>query len=254
MNSTDRILGAAALLFGLAVYASLTTPAQSPHEPSSTPLSAPHSSPLSSLPSSQGVAPKATTSSSVATDSALNALAGLAVKGRAPRTGYSRALFGPAWQDVDRNGCDTRNDILRRDLRQVVPTAGCVVRSGVLLDPYTGRTVNFYRGVTSSLAVQIDHVVALSDAYQKGAQRLDPSVLAAFANDPLNLLAVNGPANEAKSDSDAASWLPSNKVYRCAYVARQVAVKLKYKLWVTTGERDAIRRVLLSCPTQPLPN
>jgi hypothetical protein len=180
----------------------------------------------------------------------------LAVKGRAPKTGYRRTQFGPAWSDVDHNGCDTRNDILNRDLTNRTwrdGTHNCIVTSGILHDPYTGTVIHFTRGRRTSEAVQIDHVVALSDAWQTGAQQLDESTRKNLANDPLNLLAVDGPANQQKSDSDAASWLPANKSFRCDYVARQIAVKKKYRLWVTGAEKDAMKRVLSSCPTQKVP-
>jgi hypothetical protein len=188
--------------------------------------------------------------------SALGTVALLAVKGRAPKTGYTRDQFGPAWQDVDRNGCDTRNDVLRRDLTQVVLKPGthdCVVTSGVLADPYSGRTITFVRGQDTSSAVQIDHVVALSDAWQKGAQQWDAGRRASLANDPLNLLAADGPLNAQKGDGDTATWLPPNKAFRCAYTARQVAVKYTYGLWVTAAERDAMVSVLSTCPAEPLP-
>ena len=183
------------------------------------------------------------------------ALAELPVKGRAPKTGYSRDQFGQAWADVDRNGCDTRNDILRRDLvnKTYKPGTGdCNVLSGDLPDPYTGRNIHFQRGPHSS-AVQIDHVVALSNAWQTGAQKIGSDKRLTFANDPLNLLAVDGPTNEAKGDGDAATWLPANKRFRCSYVARQVAVKKKYHLWVTSAEHDAIAGILSGCPGQTLP-
>jgi hypothetical protein len=197
----------------------------------------------------------------VTTRSAASVLATLPVKGRAPKTGYSRAQFGSAWTDDTsapggHNGCDTRNDILRRDLVAVVlkpGSNGCAVASGVLLDPYTGHRIAFVRGARTSAAVQIDHVVALSNAWQSGAQQWARSTRVELANDPLNLLAVDGPANEAKGDANAASWLPPNKAYRCAYVARQVAVKARYRLAVTSSERDAIARVLATCPGQPVP-
>jgi hypothetical protein len=170
----------------------------------------------------------------------------LVVKGRGVKAGYSRAAFGPAWADVDRNGCDTRNDVLARDLTQEAFRRGtCVVLSGVLDEPYTGRTVRFVKA--RAFEVQIDHVVALSDAWQKGAAQWGPQQRLAFANDPLNLLAVDGRANQAKGDSDTASWLPPYKPSRCAYVSRQVAVKLKYRLSVTRAERDAMARVLWGC-------
>ena len=180
----------------------------------------------------------------------------LAVKGRAAKTGYSRAQFGQTWADVDRNGCDTRNDILKRDLTSIVYKAGtrnCVVLSGVIVDPYSAEKINFLRGNITSMEVQIDHVVALSDAWQKGAQKLSLTSRTAFANDPLNLLAVKGRLNSQKGDGDAATWLPPLKSYRCAYVARQVAVKAKYSLWVTTAEKAAIKSILDKCPGQLLP-
>ncbi len=180
---------------------------------------------------------------------ALDVLASLPVKGRAPRTGYRRDNFGQAWADVDRNGCDTRNDVLRRDLHEVTVkpgTNGCKVLSGTLLDPYSGEAIGLRQ-------IQVDHVVAMSDAWQKGAQQLTADERLAFANDPLNLQPTTGSLNQRKSDSDAASWLPPNKAYRCTYVARQVAVKSRYRLWVTQAEHDAIARVLAGCPTEPAP-
>jgi len=181
----------------------------------------------------------------------------LKVKGRAPKTGYNRDLFGSGWVDVDRNGCDTRNDILARDLEPKTfkpGTNNCVVLTGTLADPYSARTINFTRGTETSNAVQIDHVVALSDAWQKGAQSWDGTRRVAFANDPMNLLAVDGPLNMQKGDGDAATWLPPNKAYRCQYVARQVGVKYTYGLWVTEAERNAMVSILSTCPAEPLPS
>jgi hypothetical protein len=178
----------------------------------------------------------------------------LAVKGRAPKTGYARDLFSDGWGTI--SGCDTRNFILKRDLTSITWRSGenCIVATGRLVDPYTGKAIKFVRGVKTSLAVQIDHVVAVSDAWQKGAQQLSSESRYSFYNDPLNLLAVDGPTNSAKGDGDAATWLPPNKSYRCAYVARQVAVKAKYKLWVTSAEKSAIQGILAKCPKQPIPS
>jgi hypothetical protein len=176
----------------------------------------------------------------------------LEVKGRAPMTGYDRAQFGAAWLDTDRNGCDTRNDMLTRDLehRSYDPrTRGCVVLSGVLDDPFTGRSIEFRKG--DGNLVDVDHVVALGNAWATGAFRWEIRKRAAFANDPMNLLAVDASANRQKGDGDAATWLPGNKSFRCEYVARQVGVKSKYGLWVTPAEKDATARVLASCPGQP---
>ncbi|WP_425358533.1 HNH endonuclease family protein [Xylanimonas cellulosilytica] len=177
-------------------------------------------------------------------------LDGLPVKGRAPKTGYDRDQFGQAWADVDRNGCDTRNDILGRDMVDETFKPGthdCVVLTGVLSDPYTGETIDFRRGQDTSAAVQIDHRVPLSNAWQTGAQQWDAATRERFANDPANLAAVDGPTNSAKGDGDAATWLPPNTSYRCAYVAAQLQVKAKYGLWVTAPEHDAIARILDRC-------
>ncbi|MEO5319129.1 DUF1524 domain-containing protein [Arthrobacter sp. CC3] len=186
---------------------------------------------------------------------AIDLLATLPIKGRAPKTGYDRALFGQAWADVDRNGCDTRNDILKRDLTGITYTNSvpCKVQSGTLADPYTGTSIKFLRGSATSSAVQIDHVVALSDAWQKGAQQLTTEQRTAFANDPLNLQATDGPTNIKKGDGDAATWLPPNKAFRCEYVARQISVKATYSLWVTQAEHDAMARILADCSGQLAP-
>jgi hypothetical protein len=188
--------------------------------------------------------------SSPGSSTALAMLATLAVKGRAPMTGYARGMFGAAWTDTNRNGCDTRNDVLRRDLtrREIKPgTSSCVALGGWLApDPYTGARIHFVYGGASE--VDIDHVVALGDAWQSGAFRWVPLKRLALANDPMNLLAVSASANRSKGDGDAATWLPSNKTYRCKYVARQVAVKAKYGLWITAAEHDASARVLALCP------
>jgi hypothetical protein len=186
------------------------------------------------------------------TSPAAAALQKLAIKGRAPKTGYERELFSSGWGMIA--GCDVRNYILTRDLVNVTYVGtSCKVASGTLHDPYTGSTLQFIRGTDTSDDIQIDHVVALSDAWQKGAQALSAAERYALANDPLELLAVDGKVNQAKADSDAASWLPPNKEYRCNYVARQIAVKLKYKLWVTEAEYSAMAKVLTNCPEQPLP-
>ena len=174
-------------------------------------------------------------------------------KGRAPKTGYSRDAFGQRWADVDRNGCDTRNDILKRDMTSIVykaKTRNCVVLSGTLIDRYSGETINFVRGDVSSMEVQIDHVVALSNSWQTGAFKLSIAQRTALANDPLNLFAVKGRLNSQKSDGDAATWLPPLKSFRCAYVAQQIAVKAKYSLWVVAPEKAAMLAILAQCPTQ----
>ena len=183
------------------------------------------------------------------------ALDSLPVKGRAPKTGYDRDLFGEPWTDdvtveFGHNGCDTRNDILRRDLVDVVIKPGSnggAVLTGVLNDPYTGTTVEFQRGPGSSALVQIDHVVALSDAWQTGAADWDEFKRRNFANDPIELQTTLGWVNQEKGDGDAATWLPPNTSYRCIYATRIVDIKAAYGLWVTPAEHDALARVLAGC-------
>ena len=180
----------------------------------------------------------------------------LPVKGRAPKTGYTRDQFGQAWADADRNGCDTRNDILKRDLTSIIYKSGtqnCVVASGTLIDRYSGETINFVRGNVTSMEVQIDHVVALSNAWQTGAFKLSADQRKALANDPLNLFAVKGRLNSQKGDGDAATWLPPLKSFRCTYVAQQIAVKAKYSLWVVAPEKAAMLAILAKCPGQKVP-
>ncbi|WP_159615324.1 GmrSD restriction endonuclease domain-containing protein [Arthrobacter zhaoguopingii] len=236
------------------------TPSPSPTptpRPSTTKAPAPTPSPTPDVaPLDTDEVPTVTVQGAIAPQSqpaagtkALALLETLAIKGRAPKTGYDRDQFGTAWADVDRNGCDTRNDILKLQLYDIVfaNSVPCKVASGVLDDPYTATTIRFIRGQSTSSAVQIDHVVALSDAWQKGAQQLSVEQRMAFANDPLNLQATDGPTNQQKGDGDAATWLPPNKAFRCTYVATQISVKATYGLWVTQAEHDAMASVLGSC-------
>ena len=182
---------------------------------------------------------------------AIALLATIPVKGKSAKTGYDRTGdFGTAWLDVDRNGCDTRNDILARDLTSITKSGVCKVLSGKLAEPYTGKAISFLRGQTTSALVQIDHMVALSNAWQTGAQKLTQGQRISLANDPMNLLAVDGSANAQKGDGDAATWLPAVKTFRCTYIAHQVSVKATYGLWVTAAEHDAMLRVLSTCPSQ----
>ena len=225
-------------LAGVVLLASCMAP---PTSTSPTP-----SAPISSAPVAQGTA--------------LAALASVPIKGRAPKTGYARSEFGERWTDDNdetwgHNGCDTRDDILRRDLTTVVVrTGGCKVASGTLRDPYAGVVVEFSRGPGTSALIQIDHVVPLSNAWQTGAQQWTPRQRQDFANDPLELLATQGHVNEAKGDGDAATWLPPYKPFRCAYAARMVAIKLAWHLWMTQPEHDAVARILTGCVGIGLPS
>ena len=192
------------------------------------------------------------TTALAAANDALTALNQLEVKGRAAKTGYTRAQF-PHWSDPDRNGCDARNDTLKRDLTNItykVGTRDCKVVGGQLLDPFSGKSLTFS---STKSNIDIDHLVALSNAWQTGAAYFDKAKRTQIANDPLNLLAVDAKLNRQKGDGDAATWLPPAKSFRCEYVAAQIAVKVKYSLWLTAPEKSAMSKVLESCPDQLLP-
>ena len=180
---------------------------------------------------------------------AVEVLEELEVKGRAPKTGYTREEFYDGWPNID--GCSLRQKIIKREFGESAVLDGCNVVAGEYDEPYTGEHLRFADRTEISDGVQIDHVVALSDAWQKGAQYKTVEERFAMATDPLNLLAVDAALNKKKSDGDAATWLPPNKKFRCQYVARQVAVKYKYGLWVTEAEKQAIKNVLQNCPKEP---
>ncbi|MCM2579151.1 HNH endonuclease family protein [Streptomyces meridianus] len=178
---------------------------------------------------------------------ALDLIGKVATKGRGPKTGYDRDEFGYAWLDtadvpLSRNGCDTRNDVLKRDGRDVTFRSGsdCVVVGMALDDPYTGTTIDFRK--EEAMAVQIDHVMPLSYDWQMGAARWNEGKRRQIANDPLNLLPVEGRANSAKSDSGPASWLPPNKRIRCSYAVRFAQVALKYDLPVTAPDKRTMQQ------------
>jgi hypothetical protein len=186
-------------------------------------------------------------------DVARQQLKQLEVRGWDRTSDFKRSQFGKAWSDdVDvefgRNGCNTRDDILRRDLQNLVVRRGtCYAQSGTLVDPYSGVTIDFVRSPDTSKAIEIDHVVALADAWYKGARSWDPQRRLDFANDPRNLLAVSPKANFDKAFRDAASWLPPNEAFRCDFVARQIEVKAAYGLWLSAKERKAMDAVLSRC-------
>jgi hypothetical protein len=177
----------------------------------------------------------------------------LTVRGWDRTTDFRRSQFGEAWSDdvnveFGHNGCNTRDDVLRRDLKDlVVRPFTCFAQSGTLVDPYTSSTIAFVRGPQTSNSIEIDHVVALADAWYKGARAWDPQRRLDFANDPRNLLAVSPKANFDKAFRDAASWLPPSAAFRCDFVARQVEVKTAYGLWVSAKEKKAMTDVLSRC-------
>lgn len=186
-------------------------------------------------------------------DLARRQLKQLQVRGWDRTSDFKRFQFGQAWSDdvnveFGHNGCNTRDDILRRDLKNlVVRPFTCFAQSGTLIDPYTGNSIDFVRGPETSNSIEIDHVVSLADAWYKGARAWDPQRRLDFANDPRNLLAVSPQANFDKAFRDAAGWLPPNQAFRCDFVARQIEVKTAYSLWLSSKEKRALAEVLSRC-------
>lgn len=175
-------------------------------------------------------------------------LRSLSLKGKYSKIYYKREFFGKPWFDLDKNNCDTRNDILRRDLKDVTISNedSCTVLSGVLSDPYTGKEIIFNRGYKSSLEVQIDHIVPLADAWLSGGENLSKPQLLAFANDPQNLIAVSGSSNYQKGYSTPEKWSPKSDFF-CSYLYKYVSVKYKYKLTISKNERDFLNKNIKVC-------
>ncbi len=185
--------------------------------------------------------------------------------------GQRDELFGNAWSfDFDNNGCDARNDMLARDLTAIsLRGTECTVLTGTLLDPYTGETIDFTRGISTSSEVQIDHLLPLKAVYATGGQQWTPEKRAAIANDPINLLAVMGSENGSKSDSLPSDWLPgfypdvsdrhdsgqrvvwddlpTDTTLQCWYVQELLPVFVAYELGVTLQDRVAMSTVLETC-------
>ncbi len=219
-------------------------------EPSQPPVS----NPATQVKPSDSPTPQTSPSDQVT--QALAVAEALPVRGRAPDTDYSREAFGSAWKDVDRNGCDTRNDILQRDFATVILKSGtgnCKVIGGTWIDPYSNESYTFAEAPSGA---QIDHVVSLKNAWQMGADQWTDQMRVEFANDPLNLRVTIASLNQQKSDSNAASWLPPFKPARCAFIATQVAVKAKWLLYVTEAEKEVFMAILSKpeCEQTQLPN
>ena len=217
----------------------LTAPTVSPTSDAAIP------SPEAPTPSFDAISPQA-----------LTVAQSLQVRGRAPDTDYSRDAFGSAWRDVDRNGCDTRNDILQRDFATTIfkpGTGDCKVIGGTWTDPYSNESYTFDEAPSGA---QIDHVVSLKNAWQMGADQWSDDMRVEFANDPLNLRVTIASLNQQKSDSNAASWLPPFKPGRCNFIATQVAVKAKWNLYVTESEKEVFVAILSKpeCQEAKLPN
>jgi hypothetical protein len=183
------------------------------------------------------------------------ALVDLTVAEKTSLDGYERGcgegegcVFGPAWSDVDRNGCDQRNDVLRRDLTEVQVregTQGCVVVAGVLDDPYTGAAVQFAKA--DAAQVPIDHVVPLAAAWVQGAAAWTDDEREQFANDLGNLMATTRPENSAKGDSTADEWVPPDPTYGCSYATVVITVKDRYALAVSPAEAATLESLLATC-------
>lgn len=240
-----------ALFLSLSACSPSTTPA-----PAVTPPVASESAsatPVASEPATPSEAPVAPSEPApAASGTALEALETLTVAPFSSNGKYERALFGEPWADIDNNGCETREDILKRDIPNVTIKGKCDARQGSFNDPYTAKVINFNAGDGKGGGVDIDHIIPLSLGWKTGASEWDATKRLKFANDPLNLMASDSGENRKKGDKDASAYLPPNKAFHCEYVARQVTVRVKYGTWITSAEKNAIYTVLQTCPTQPL--
>ncbi len=252
---TRRVVAVAA---GVVAVAGFLATNQNSYESTLIKTEAPESSVETSLSDSESgkLNPKGVSSSLESGETseklAIDVLNELKVKGRAPKTGYARTEFYNSWPTID--GCSLRQRIIKRELGDSAVLSSednCTVISGEFNEPYTGSHLIFYQKSDLSSGIQIDHVVALSDAWQKGAQNLSKEDRYFLATDPLNLLAVDAKTNMGKSDGDASTWLPPNKSFRCQYIARQISVKYKYSLWVSEAEKTTMEKVLETCPKEP---
>lgn len=178
-------------------------------------------------------------------------LGDLAVAPESHAESYERDAFGTRWKDVDRNGCGQRDDVLARDLRGATFRSRCVVVGGTLVDPYTGVKVVFSKARADQ--VQIDHRVALAEAWRSGAWGWAPDKRERFANDLDNLSASAGAVNREKSDLDAKDWLPQGRDRRCDFSTRVITIKVRYGLSADRAEADALSRALGGCPAPSSP-
>lgn len=199
-----------------------------------------------------GVGTSTADPAAVATATANLATITVAEESRASEySGKRKKLFGSAWPDLDGDRCNERNEVLARDMTSLKKaTDGCTVLRGTLADPYTGATINFVhnREGGDSSAVQIDHIVPLSEAWASGAHSWDQNTRVAFANDLNNLIASDGPANEKKGDKDLGQWIvPSNPDYRCTYTVQFVQLKTVYGLSMDAAENAAATKTLAAC-------
>lgn len=244
-----RILLATIALVGVASLLAGCTPLATQSTRSTSGTASPPASQLVALSEEvEAATAEGDASTSFASD-ALDVLGKLPIAPRDEWEEFDReGSFGEGWQDPDGNGCDARNDALAASMTDVERNRdACRVDTGVFVDPYSGDEIDFERGPNTSPLVQIDHVVALANAWRTGAKELSFEERVELSNDPMNLQATAGWVNDDKKSQDAANWLPPQESYRCTYVARQIVVKATYNLWVTQAEHDAMRDVLADC-------
>ena len=258
-RSSAGILGACALALMIGLVAVGHAGTQLGAAASNTPA---HSTPASSLPASTtqgpvadaleqaGLISEASGADAIDAASVTRMLDEIPVAPAGTMAGYSRTAFGPAWADTDHNGCDQRNDVLRRDMTDVTAkpgTHGCVVLTGHLDDPYTGKSIDFTRGEKTSTAVQVDHTVPEAWSFAHGAASWTAAQREQFATDLNELQATDGPTNESKGDDGPATWLPPSTAYRCTYVTRFTYIVHSYGLTIDQPDKTAIQQVLSTC-------
>lgn len=231
-----------------------TDPPAEPSEPAGEP----------EMPAEEPTAPEQPAELSSAAQAALQALDGIDVTPATRIPAYNRKEQftpggkGTSWPDIAGTGCNTRDDILAAQLTNVVRNEKCQVVTGTLDDPYTGNVIDFERDVTvngkkvggNSMAVQIDHKYPLKKFWEGGAWKWTLEERVAAANDPLNLVASDGPANNFKSAKGPSEWMPStsgNAAYDCTFATDVVTVLVKYDLTATKADIASLRSTLTTC-------
>lgn len=148
--------------------------------------------------------------------------------------GYERESFG-GWSPL--GGCTTREHVIAAQLAEPAPACD-LPRHATGADPYTGGT--FTVGDT-----EVDHIFPLSAAWDAGAHAWSDARRHAFANDPANLVAVDGSVNQEKSDLMPSQWSPGDRSARCWYARRLADVAASYQLSLSGEDRRALRRMCL---------
>ncbi len=158
---------------------------------------------------------------------------------------YSRDSLPTDWKDLDGNGCNTREDILKKYTSEYTGRFdGCKIKSGKFYDYYNGKFLRYDKSVDTGGGIQIDHIVAIGNAWISGGYKWGKDEWISYINDEEVLIPTSSKTNREKSDKDITEWKPANNSYLCTYAEKQVEIKDKYKLTVTEKEKAELKSIL----------